>query len=205
MGRIRTAIWLLAFTAFAHASVLSRRMLGRRGRDAQARYGHITMLNTRLSCPDHRDWTMRRDDQRVLAAGGFMLFGSQGKHGRAIEFREMMPALGTRPCIRIIPRRLLAGYLVFQQSCAYMRDMEHCEHQRATLSSPTDLANYTAIVREMLPHNTAYEAEYYDPASYRVLSDISTSHMAAVKDGNAVSLTMTVNLGWGSQALTEDG
>ncbi|KAF9021815.1 gamma-glutamyltranspeptidase [Hymenopellis radicata] len=90
--------------------------------------------------------------------------------------------------------------------------------QRTNFGDPAFTKNVTRLektylteevvekVREMLPQNTTYVAKYYDPASYQVLSDNGTSHMVAVdKDGNAVSLTTTVNLYWGSQVMTEDG
>ncbi|KAJ7069928.1 gamma-glutamyltranspeptidase [Mycena amicta] len=63
-----------------------------------------------------------------------------------------------------------------------------------------------AAIRKKLPLNTTFPASFYDPQSYAVLTDHGTSHMVAVdKWGDAVSLTTTVNLFWGSSVMTEDG
>ncbi len=90
--------------------------------------------------------------------------------------------------------------------------------QRTNFGDPAFTKNVTRLeqeylsdevvekAREMLPQNTTYAANYYDPAAYQILSDNGTSHIAAVdRHGNAVSLTTTVNLYWGSQVMTQDG
>ncbi|KAF7299135.1 Gamma-glutamyltranspeptidase [Mycena indigotica] len=90
--------------------------------------------------------------------------------------------------------------------------------QRTTFGDPAFTKNVTqleglylqdstvASIRARLPLNTTFTAPYYIPSNYSVLDDHGTSHMAAVdKWGNAVSLTSTVNLYWGSRVMTEDG
>ncbi|WOO81105.1 Glutathione hydrolase proenzyme [Vanrija pseudolonga] len=90
--------------------------------------------------------------------------------------------------------------------------------QRATLGDPAFTANVTALeasyltepvikaARARIHANTTFPPPYYNPDNYFPSREGGTSHLAAVdKDGNAVSLTTTVNLIWGSGVITEDG
>ncbi|KAF7297840.1 Gamma-glutamyltranspeptidase [Mycena kentingensis (nom. inval.)] len=114
---------------------------------------------------------------------------------------------------------------------AYARDVETNETthaliqatkfgygQRTTYGDPAFTKNVSALeeyylrdetvaaVRARLPLNTTFAAPYYNPSGYAVLDDHGTSHMAAVdRWGNAVSLTTTINLFWGSRVMTADG
>lgn len=61
-------------------------------------------------------------------------------------------------------------------------------------------------LRAEIEDDETFSASYYNPSNYSVLIDHGTSHMAVVDgEGNAISLTTTVNLIWGSTVMTEDG
>ncbi|EIN11385.1 gamma-glutamyltranspeptidase [Punctularia strigosozonata HHB-11173 SS5] len=90
--------------------------------------------------------------------------------------------------------------------------------QRTNYGDPAFTANVSTLEREFLQESTVeairkeisdnqtFPAAYYDINKYIPLNDSGTSHMAAVdRWGNAVSLTTTVNLYWGSQVMTADG
>ncbi|KAJ7211992.1 gamma-glutamyltranspeptidase [Mycena pura] len=90
--------------------------------------------------------------------------------------------------------------------------------QRTTYGDPAFTKNVSQLeglyledstveaIRARLPLNTTFPPAYYDPSNFTVLVDHGTSYMAAVdRWGNAVSLTTTVNLEWGSLIMTEDG
>lgn len=62
-----------------------------------------------------------------------------------------------------------------------------------------------AAARAKIVDNATYPLAYYEPTSYTPREG-GTSHLAVVDgDGNAVSLTTTVNLIFGSHVMTEDG
>ncbi|KAF9021395.1 hypothetical protein BDZ89DRAFT_1042820 [Hymenopellis radicata] len=256
MARIRTAISLLACARLGAPAQRrpegQKRRCSQRGRDAHARRRR-----------DHR--MLGTINAFLCGIGGGGWFGRRENIVSALWTMITMPALGNETMYSNNTATTVGGLSVGVPGELCGRQTLHARHEsswadllqpairlarygftvtqdlwpRATLSSPTDVANYTAIliqatkfaygqrttvgdpaftkkmtrlekryltdevvqkVREMLPHNETYEAKYYDPASYQVLSDNGTSHMAAVdKDGNAVSLTTTVNLGWGSR------
>lgn len=61
-------------------------------------------------------------------------------------------------------------------------------------------------LRTEIENDATYGPAYYNPSNYSVLIDHGTSHMAVVDgEGNAISLTTTVNLYWGSTVMTENG
>ncbi|TXT13775.1 hypothetical protein VHUM_01142 [Vanrija humicola] len=89
---------------------------------------------------------------------------------------------------------------------------------RATLGDPAFTANVSALeasyltepvilaARARIRANATFPPPYYNPDNYFPSREGGTSHLAAVdKDGNAVSLTTTVNLIWGSGVITADG
>ena len=89
--------------------------------------------------------------------------------------------------------------------------------QRTNFGDPAYTANVSTLEAEFLQPSTAqairgridnvtHPAIYYNEANYLVLNDGGTSHIAVVdQEGNAVSLTTTVNLYWGSRVMTSDG
>jgi len=89
--------------------------------------------------------------------------------------------------------------------------------QRTNFGDPAYTANVSTLEAEFITAETAasvrakidednHPALYYNVNNYLVLNDGGTSHIAvADKDGNAVSLTTTVNLYWGSRVMTADG
>ncbi|KIJ28652.1 hypothetical protein M422DRAFT_215303 [Sphaerobolus stellatus SS14] len=89
---------------------------------------------------------------------------------------------------------------------------------RTNFGDPAFTANVSTLEAEFLLESTAeaarakindthnFDPSFYNLNNFLVLSDNGTSHMAAVDAaGNAVSLTTTVNLFWGSQVMTTDG
>jgi gamma-glutamyltranspeptidase / glutathione hydrolase len=89
--------------------------------------------------------------------------------------------------------------------------------QRTNMGDPAFTPNVTELEAEFLLPSTAVEIRqkidnithptiYYDAANYQVEIDGGTSHLAVADgNGNAISLTTTVNLYWGSQVMTTDG
>lgn len=89
--------------------------------------------------------------------------------------------------------------------------------QRTNFGDPAYTANVSILEQEYLKPSTAeavrakidnitHPAIYYNQENYLVLNDGGTSHIAVVdKDGQAVSLTTTVNLYWGARIMTADG
>ncbi|KAM0745866.1 gamma-glutamyltranspeptidase [Meredithblackwellia eburnea MCA 4105] len=90
--------------------------------------------------------------------------------------------------------------------------------QRANYGDPAFTPNVTELqkyyltlpvvedIRKKIVDNTTFNSLYYDPQNYAILNDSGTSHMAVIDGtGQAVSLTTTVNLYWGSQVMTTDG
>jgi gamma-glutamyltranspeptidase / glutathione hydrolase len=90
--------------------------------------------------------------------------------------------------------------------------------QRTNYGDPAFTANVSTLeqlsleestveaIRNEISDTQTFPASFYDINKYITLNDSGTSHMAAVDHwGNAVSLTTTVNLFWGSQVMTTDG
>lgn len=84
--------------------------------------------------------------------------------------------------------------------------------QRATLGDPAFTANVTSVERSYLTEEVVkaarsrivagetFPTSYYDPSEYVPSAESGTSHLAtADASGMAVSLTTTVNTGWGSR------
>ncbi|KAH8836066.1 gamma-glutamyltranspeptidase [Flagelloscypha sp. PMI_526] len=75
----------------------------------------------------------------------------------------------------------------------------------STIEASALTDEYGAYVRSEIT-NTTHDATYYNLTSFTSVYEGGTSHMAAVDQwGNAISLTTTVNLYWGSRVMTEDG
>lgn len=90
--------------------------------------------------------------------------------------------------------------------------------ERAYLGDPGYIHNVTAFQEKVITADYATQKRNtindtgvlpltaYDPSNFGILSDNGTSQLTVIdKDGNAVSLTTTVNTLWGSQVFTADG
>ncbi|ORY39482.1 gamma-glutamyltranspeptidase [Leucosporidium creatinivorum] len=76
----------------------------------------------------------------------------------------------------------------------------------------TDLQQYyltDSVVEELrakIIDNTTFPVGYYDPSNYTATRESGTSHMAVIdSNGQAVSLTTTVNTYWGSTVMDSSG
>ena len=90
--------------------------------------------------------------------------------------------------------------------------------QRTDYGDPAFTANVSRLEREYITFPVAqtirdrivdgksFDLQYYEPEEYFATRKGGTSHLAVVDgQGNAVSLTTTVNLYWGAQIMTEQG